>query len=1366
MVFNWLSQQIRNVLSPVVQAGAATRRAIVSPSSPASSTIRSVGSTISYMTRSSAPGRAGTAVVQAVSRPAQSVQKVSAVSRPQSVAQTIQKVSAPVVSAITRAPLLSSVAKIGAGTAAQITAPVIRTPAVQPVQPVSIPTPSPAPIVAAPKREVQTFDYPIIPMSQATQYPKDAPGRGVLRRDPVTGIQPAMYDSFEQRARDTGGGFYRTMDDLARGYEKRVGKPYETQFAPQLQRVHENIVSPISSIPFIGKAILNVAPLTLGPMGYVAATNPDTVSSFGKGVVTDTIPGLSRFVGMVPAGAGHLAKEMKDSGAGGALPTFAGYAGAGLGMQATGIKEGLEKDPGRMAGSLVGSLALTRGAMKVPGLAYRGAVRGGTYVSPGYARGVTQYTGMPRIRDVLKREISVKEYLKGEQIRHIPGGKFESILSPKPKGQPVKVYHATDEHFPAIQTQKGGFRAGTGTGKGKPDPIKHDMYFGDRMLMHYLPKPGRGEGAFVRLTSPIYNPYSKGLQQAASRATNIDPNLLRIATSQYLSAPKQTLIPGIKALGGQKFRGSPNIEYMVPSGSKLYPQYNWRTNLYARFGLQRGSQWTRRPVTGERVEIYDYGFTPSKTPLPKPIIDIPALQRRAFYNPVYQQLDFMGRGIQSTIRAPFLRSLERGAERAEIKAMKARGATEAEIASYRAAVDTGRRIKGYRAPEKGDVRLELLKEVGPEYASDLSTILQKHRVGLYGSGTATGQLPKSQWWRQFKDVDLFIKKSDLPKLLVDLEKMYTKHGINVKQVGMGMKDAKTGQNIIDVHEAVPGYPLRLGGKKGVSDPYAKDIPVKPFRHIPDKLLAGEKFVQEYFYTQAQRKLASISEQIAKGGKFKRPKDFGDGIFTVEKLLDHAESTLRPGQVLKARDIRIMRNNLNTIKQDPQIKPLYDAAVQEAVKYGAKDVKIPIDNALRTNAGLPAGTRKATIPEIINGLRQKYIKTEIRENMPKKLPDSRIRAIEKDVSSGKLTQKQADRVSANELKELQRLFKEKLESETLDPAVSFDPLHGQSPVSSVSPASPGIPRIRINVESSYYRDPASISILGLMAPQVARGVTVAAAPYPAAIPSAYAPKTTPASVPTYPTVPAAIPYTTPIPIPSSSYPQKEYLLPSPSPSPKPHPATYPSPSSKPVPYKAPYTPAYPKTPYTPAYPKTPYTPTYPKTPYTPAYPKTPYTPAYPKTPYTPAYPKTPYTPAYPKTPYTPTTYPKTPYTPAYPKTSYTPAYPKTPYTPAYPKTPYEPYYPYSPMAPYTPYTLIKTGTDKRKRKRPRKDPDPTMEWQIHNPVPTIKSVFGRIATKQHEASLQFSMNAQSLDVLDFMKTGRVFQKEKKKKPVKK
>jgi hypothetical protein len=60
----------------------------------------------------------------------------------------------------------------------------------------------------------------------------------------------------------------------------------------------------------------------------------------------------------------------------------------------------------------------------------------------------------------------------------------------------------------------------------------------------------------------------------------------------------------------------------------------------------------------------------------------------------------------------------------------------------------------------------------------------------------------------------------------------------------------------------------------------------------------------------------------------------------------------------------------------------------------------------------------------------------------------------------------------------------------------------------------------------------------------------------------------------------------------------------------------------------------------------------------------------------------------------------------------------------------------------------------------------MEWQIHNPVPTIKSVFGRIATKQHEASLQFGMNAQSLDVLDFMKTGRVFQKQKKKKPMKK
>jgi len=135
MPFNWLSKQVRNILSPAVQAGAATRRAIVSPSSPASSTIRSVGSTISRMTRSSAPSRAGAGVVQAVTRPAQSVQKVSAVSRPQSVTQTIQKVSAPVVSAITRAPLLSSVAKIGAGVTATIQSPVIHKQTVQSVKP-------------------------------------------------------------------------------------------------------------------------------------------------------------------------------------------------------------------------------------------------------------------------------------------------------------------------------------------------------------------------------------------------------------------------------------------------------------------------------------------------------------------------------------------------------------------------------------------------------------------------------------------------------------------------------------------------------------------------------------------------------------------------------------------------------------------------------------------------------------------------------------------------------------------------------------------------------------------------------------------------------------------------------------------------------------------------------------------------------------------------------------------------------------------------------------------------------------------------------------------------------------------------------
>ena len=72
---------------------------------------------------------------------------------------------------------------------------------------------------------------------------------------------------------------------------------------------------------------------------------------------------------------------------------------------------------------------------------------------------------------------------------------------------------------------------------------------------------------------------------------------------------------------------------------------------------------------------------------------------------------------------------------------------------------------------------------------------------------------------------------------------------------------------------------------------------------------------ERLYTQAQRKITSVIEQLKEGKiKPKRARDIGDTILTVEAL-DYAESTLGRNQVLKSRS-RNMRADLETPRTTP------------------------------------------------------------------------------------------------------------------------------------------------------------------------------------------------------------------------------------------------------------------------------------------------------------------------------------------------------------------------------------------------------------------------------------------------------------------
>ncbi|NCB19975.1 MAG: hypothetical protein EOM61_10195, partial [Bacteroidia bacterium] len=323
MVFNWLSQQVRNVLSPVVQAGYATRQAVLPHVSPISGGAQYFGANKGF--------NKGFVITT----------KPPIVKSPPNLKPTPPK---PTVSMSVETKHTSEWPDPGVST---VSRPLTHAEKFKISGPITAAKASP--------QESTTPQFSVIS-------PKDYYKAGLVHP-----YQP----TFEDRAREKGGWFYRTMDDIAKGYEQHIGKPYEHDIAPKLQRVHENIINPILSVPVVG----TIARGALGPV----ITNPSLVSGFGKGVVSDTVPGIARFAGMIPGGATHLAKSMTTNPAV-AVPVFAGFAAQGLKMQGEGIYEGLKNDPGRLAGSLVGTALLTRGVMKAPGLAYRGAVRGGTYV--------------------------------------------------------------------------------------------------------------------------------------------------------------------------------------------------------------------------------------------------------------------------------------------------------------------------------------------------------------------------------------------------------------------------------------------------------------------------------------------------------------------------------------------------------------------------------------------------------------------------------------------------------------------------------------------------------------------------------------------------------------------------------------------------------------------------------------------------------------------------------------------------------------------------------------------------------------------------------------------------------------------------
>lgn len=553
----------------------------------------------------------------------------------------------------------------------------------------------------------------------------------------------------------------------------------------------------------------------------------------------------------------------------------------------------------------------------------RGLVRATSRVSPGFEN-MRVYTGRASLGDVFRGDTTFSQYLRREPIRYTPHTTAQMVNDPAIVGNTRSFYHGTSDIFAQTNAIRGSFIVDSGA----KSFVERSLFVGppETGLGRFLPQDG---AAFIKITDEA-RPYSQRIQTLIDQgapAHIIKP----LAYREFFAAPENQILPGVKPTSGWTFQGKLEWEYMIKPGSELFRVENWRTRLFDSLGMKKGTSFTYDPISGKKVEIFEFSFD---KPVSRPvnvIFDIPAFQRRLHYSKGYETLAFTGRTAIHGITAPIRFIDERFTEwKIGRKIDK-----PIDLEAFHAGVYLGRNIKGFKSLIAEDVRLSFLKEVGPDMASPITDLVTGHESVLYGSGIATGQMPKSGWWREFKDVDVFLPRRDLARFLVDAEVMFKRQGIEVKRNGLGLVDAKTGNALLDVHEGPSGYPM-IGGKGWL---YGEEAPpARPFSWMPEKLLRGEKFLQEFFDTQAQRKLSSLTEQLEKG-KFKenRLKDITDSIFTVDYLLDTAEARLQPWQIMKEGKIQKMRDSLVTIKSHPEIKPLYDEALIQAAEYKAGNV---------------------------------------------------------------------------------------------------------------------------------------------------------------------------------------------------------------------------------------------------------------------------------------------------------------------------------------------------------------------------------------------------------------------------------------------
>ena len=101
------------------------------------------------------------------------------------------------------------------------------------------------------------------------------------------------------------------------------------------------------------------------------------------------------------------------------------------------------------------------------------------------------------------------------------------------------------------------------------------------------------------------------------------------AYDYYYSLHRGELGASPKPITGYKWKGIVEQEYVLKPGTKLYPTSNVRTQLYAKFGIKKGTSYNINPLTGETIEIMTFVTKrPPVSPAPKVIVDLPKIKQR------------------------------------------------------------------------------------------------------------------------------------------------------------------------------------------------------------------------------------------------------------------------------------------------------------------------------------------------------------------------------------------------------------------------------------------------------------------------------------------------------------------------------------------------------------------------------------------------------------------------------------------------------------------------------------------------------------------------------------------------------------------